>query len=163
MPFEAHRSLPKNRPRKENILVGARFRGASRFVEACPKNNKPPKENVLAAARSQGTSRLVKLAQEQASEGKRIGRSMISRRLEAHRGLPKKRPRKENVLARARSRSASRLIEACPRRGLGRQTYWHEHHLEALRGSSKLDQEQASEGKRIGTSTISNASRLIEA
>ena len=65
--------------------------------------NKPRKENVLAAARCQGTSRLVKLAQEQASEGKSIGRSTIARRFEAHRGLPKNRPRKENVLARARS------------------------------------------------------------
>ena len=58
-----------------------------------------------------------------------------------------------NVLARARTWGASRLIEACPRTGLGSKTYWHEHEPEARRGSSRLGQEQASAAKRNGTST----------
>ena len=51
---------------------------------------------------------------------------MSPRCLEAHRGLLK-----------------DRLCE----------TYWHEHEPGALRGSSRLAQEQASEAKPIGTST----------
>ena len=49
---------------------------------------------------------------------------------------------------------ASRLIEACPRRSFGKKTYWHEHDVEALQGSSRLAQGKASEAKCIGTSTM---------
>ena len=121
-------SLHEPTPRRQIVLAQASLTCLEAYMEACQT---PGFEGEMYwhghdPEALRGSSRL---AQEQASEGKRIGRSMISRRLEAHRGLPKKRPRKENVLARARSRT--------------------------LRGSSKLDQEQASEEKRIGTSTIS--------
>ena len=46
----------------------------------------------------------LRLAQEHASKGKRIGRSMILRRVEALRGLPEARPRRQNALAGASHR-----------------------------------------------------------
>ena len=148
--FEAHRGLPKNWPRKQNVLARARTRGASRLIEACPRPGLGVKR--LARARIRGSPRLIevypsrdlggksywhehkpellgsssRLGGGQASEAKRIGTSTNLRRFEAHRGLPKNRPRKQNVLARARTRGASRLIEACPRPGLSSKTHWHE-------------------------------------
>ena len=123
--FEAHRGLPKNWPQKQNVLARARTRGASRLIEACPR----PGLGV-----------------------KRFSTRTHPRLSETHRSLSKPRPRRQIILARAQARAAWKLIEAWWRPGFGGKTYWHEHEPEALRGSSRLAQEQASEAKRIGTS-----------
>ena len=96
---ETHRSLSKPRPRRQIILARAQARAAWKLIEALWRPG---------------------------FGSKRIGTSTNLRRFEAHRGLPKNRPRKQNVLARARTRGVSRLIKACPRPGLSSKTHWHE-------------------------------------
>ena len=82
--------------------------------------------NVLARAPTWGASRLIEACPRTGLGSKRIGTSTNPRRVEAHRGLAKNRPRQQNVMARARTRGASRLIEAWPRPGLGSKTHWQE-------------------------------------
>ena len=132
-------SLHEPTPRRQIVLAQASLKCLEAYMEACQT---PGFEgDVYWHGRDpealRGSSRL---AQEQASEGKRIGTSRISRRLEAHRGLPKKRPRKENVYWHEHDlealRGSSRLAPRTP--SLRRKTYWQRRDLKALRGSSNL-------------------------
>ena len=63
-------------------------------------------------------------------------------------------PRRQIVLAQASLTCLEAYMEACQTPGFEGEMYWHGHDLEALRSSSRLAQEQASERKPIGTSTI---------
>ena len=117
--------LAQGQALEQNVLARARIRGSPRLIETYPSRGLGGK-SYWHEHKPELLGSSSRLAGGQASEAKRIGTSTNLRRFEAHRGLPKNRPRKQNVLARARTRGASRLIEACPRPGLGSKTHWHE-------------------------------------
>ena len=117
--------LAQGQASEQNVLARARIRGSPRLIEVYPSRDLGGK-SYWHEHKPELLGSSSRLGGGQASEAKRIGTSTNLRRFEAHRGLPKNRPRKQNVLARARAPGASRLIEACPRPGLGSKTHWHE-------------------------------------
>ena len=117
--------LAQGQASEQNVLARARIRGSPRLIKIYPSRGLGGK-SYWHEHKPELLGISSRLAGGQASEAKRIGTRTNLRRFEAHRGLPKNRPRKQNVLARARTRGASRLIEACPRPGLGSKTHWHE-------------------------------------